>query len=600
MRWIARSTEAGYEAKWWPEAPDGPPVRFVLPENSLGAWRGAVAELATVWTALRSLRLDDFTRCEFLTELAPADLQAETDPASPGDAPAQQAVLERVMFCKFLLALMREGLIAYEGPGRVTEIVGGHLAPFTQGWPYGWLVWREAGIVVALSSGQIRLDPLSGEVGTAQWEYVLEEVCQGPGWEKVLADFLAHQDMLAEMVRWQAQCSSSPEQPVVGNHLNLLKAIVHLLETRSRAEAHPSSEMVRLTQRDRPWLCGRLAAHPCLPSDERSLYLEEIFKQRLPDAEERPLLQEAIVPSLVENAKQNDKTEETADALISRIAQHYLDQYRLDDAVSVWAQTPKAKQDRLLWSLLKVYGRPKFFVVPFLVVWLVTLIAVEFEIWPVATLMAGLLLVVCLGAMAYTVLTVGIRLARRQGFPYLELFLPRLLGSIVVGLTVLALEDTVWRTTLGMPWLNWLLAVGASLAGALAYFFLDVHKRTRLQPAPVGAQKERGSSRAGPTARSVQTTFRLFAIGVLEATGLTTVISALLPLADVVKPASPLLRLPGLAVAQAKGLFTFQLFGSRGLVLSFSPRLILLWAGLALLIGAFAQLLWQDRQITAS
>jgi hypothetical protein len=32
----------------------------------------------------------------------------------------------------------------------------------------------------------------------------------------------------------------------------------------------------------------------------------------------------------------------------------------------------------------------------------------------------------------------------------------------------------------------------------------------------------------------------------------------------------------------------------------FFPRLVLLWTGLALLIGAFAQLLWQDQRITSS
>ena len=38
----------------------------------------------------------------------------------------------------------------------------------------------------------------------------------------------------------------------------------------------------------------------------------------------------------------------------------------------------------------------------------------------------------------------------------------------------------------------------------------------------------------------------------------------------------------------------------KALTLGLSPALVVLWTGLSMFIGAFAQLLWQERQITSA
>jgi hypothetical protein len=210
--------------------------------------------------------------------------------------------------------------------------------------------------------------------------------------------------------------------------------------------------------------------------------------------------------------------------------------------------------------------------------------------------------------------TITTRLLKKQGFSYLELFLPRLFGSIVVGLSILALESTVWEITMDIAWGNWLLMVLAAYAGSLVYLFLDIHKNTRLLSDELSSTDQKNNRRKvrktslNAIERSVQTTFRIFAIGLLESFGLTTLVSSLIPLSalgetfqKLMANGTTLVAWHGMIItALSNNIIVFQLFGPNGLTLNYFPKIIVLWGGLSLLIGAFVQLLWQDRQITAS
>jgi hypothetical protein len=217
--------------------------------------------------------------------------------------------------------------------------------------------------------------------------------------------------------------------------------------------------------------------------------------------------------------------------------------------------------------------------------------------------------------LGFGLLAIAERFFKKRGFSYMELFLPRLLGSIVVGLSILALESTVWEITLDMSWGNWIVTILASYLGSLAYLFLDVHKNTRLLPDGLDSSLGTGEKKTRFTlmGRSIQTTFRIFAIGLLEAFVSTTIVSALIPFNALgetfqswIEKGTTLILSDGmvLKVLQENGVpvyaFILQLFGKNGLTLTYFPKLIVLWTGLSLLIGAFAQLLWQDHQITAS
>jgi hypothetical protein len=141
---------------------------------------------------------------------------------------------------------------------------------------------------------------------------------------------------------------------------------------------------------------------------------------------------------------------------------------------------------------------------------------------------------------------------------------------------------------------------------------VDIHKTTRLLPLPT-EKKNRSQSKSepanAPAARSVQTTWRIFWIGLFEAFTASLLISGFLShaviseyLAAMIK--HPTLQWPNIFTASALSnpsalvVYVWRLRSST--MFACLPKLVLLWTGLSLLIGAFAQLLWQDRQITAT
>ena len=207
---------------------------------------------------------------------------------------------------------------------------------------------------------------------------------------------------------------------------------------------------------------------------------------------------------------------------------------------------------------------------------------------------AWFLCLVSISLIAFIGSVVLIRLLSSRGLDYIELFLPRLLGSIVVGLSILLFESTVWDATLQLPWGNWLALTVTAYAASFFYFFLDAHKTTRLLPASELAPEKdpKNNKRKGmnsTSGRSARVAAHVFAIGLLEAFVAVILGSAFLAFSIVSKnllwKACPL---------------AYQLQIGDQIHLIFLPKVVLLWTGLTLLIGAFAQLLWQDRQITAT
>lgn len=595
MRWIFRSTAQGYEAKWWLEGTQACVVRFEIPENTVQAWRLAVRSQALVVEGqhvVASLSADEFIECKFY---------------NPPDEP--DSILERVAFCKFVIALMPEypphhdQAQLFGGDGfDVLSIIEQHSLAIADHWPYSWIFWH----------GRVReigQNPLQDEVDSSRWEYALEKIYTKNSNTTDLADFLSHQDLLREIVHQITLNNHHNEHIVEQNYAALLMATVRFLETirqpiAGRHSLPPSPTALRLFHQYHPRLCAWLVACRALPLNKRHNYLETIFAQRLSYNDEHSLLIDHLLPDLIDNVEAEGEASVTVGTIASLMAQHYLDQYSLDDAVAIWEKMSKVKPDRLLRALLSVYRRPWLYVAMTIVLLLLLFSLLvfsgeDYEIW--ALLPAALLLLLSISVTLYVLITITIRLVRRQGFSYLELFLPRLLGSIVVGLSIIALENTVWEITMNIPWANWALIVLASFGGALAYFFLDVHKSTRMLPTQMREEEQQRGRRCSVNSitRSVQTTFRVFAIGVLEALGLTTLISSLFPLQPITDT-QPLLTWYWVEAGKVNGLFTIKIFGDQGLLLMYSPRLIVLWAGLALLIGAFAQLLWQDQQITAS
>ncbi len=156
---------------------------------------------------------------------------------------------------------------------------------------------------------------------------------------------------------------------------------------------------------------------------------------------------------------------------------------------------------------------------------------------------------------------------------YVELLLPRLFGAIVVGLSVLLLQDTAWKIGLQLSWANWVLLCVIVYALSFLYIYIDIYKTVRLIPM---AQS--------PVERTLYVSGQIFVISLIEAF-LVTLISTTLCAHSV---------LDGNLLSQGATVL-LPGFGR----LDVFPGLILLWTGLALFIGAFVQLIWQDRQITS-
>jgi hypothetical protein len=159
--------------------------------------------------------------------------------------------------------------------------------------------------------------------------------------------------------------------------------------------------------------------------------------------------------------------------------------------------------------------------------------------------------------------------------PYFQLFFPRLFGAIVVGFLPLAFDSTPWRIGSNSTYLT-LVTVGIlALLASGAYLRFDAHKML-------------ATIRSADWPNIVHNIHRMFWIGLIQSLTVSIVISSLL---------SPVVLPNGMRGVILNLNEYLPISGSVGAI-GVYPTLIFLWAGIALFIGAFAQLLWQARRIT--
>lgn len=300
----------------------------------------------------------------------------------------------------------------------------------------------------------------------------------------------------------------------------------------------------------------------------------------------------------------------------SAITQFYLKQYDLERAIEPWRSMNRSR-DILLQSILAFYKTPGFYAITLAMLSILTLlpsISMLSELVNIAAFLASVLFGITLAVSVLGILTILIGFLFNRGMDYIELFLPRLLGAIVVGLSILVFQDTGWYIGLNIDGLNWLLVCMVTYTASFAYIFTDVHKTTRLLPSPDEPMLLQNQTRVinNPTSRSLKTTRKVFFIGLFESLAASLLVSSVLGLAVLPEQitrwfnnGSEFLHWEQILEARTlidpeQGLlgFAWRLGGIS--TFAYFPKLVLLWTGLALLIGTFAQLLWQDRQITSS
>src|SRR5207245_943126 len=138
------------------------------------------------------------------------------------------------------------------------------------------------------------------------------------------------------------------------------------------------------------------------------------------------------------------------------------------------------------------------------------------------------------------------------------------------------LNDQSWSIGVLSSVFNWGLMALLTYIGSFIYIFIEVHNIKKFIKGHSIAQvlKESG---------------RIFLIALAETLFIVTVASSLIFPAVISSIGNVILN------------YRFGIYASTSLLsFGFFPSLIILWTGIALFIGSFVQLLWQDQRITES
>lgn len=413
-----------------------------------------------------------------------------------------------------------------------------------------------------------------------------------------IAIVLANLDLLAALIRYGQGASNAHRLHQA--YAAFLTALLYFLEE-TRHE-----KLVAFRHKTLPQICVLLIQNEAIEIEEQKRYLEYLLHYRGLDAEEQDLALGAVIYELKALTNENQKLKPRLDAAAGEITQFYLERYQIDKALALW-QFVGNSHDPLLRAILTFYRHSKVYALIGIALMALTLIAPpqHGNTWALlSTLLASSMMA---SATLITLSGGGLtlwRLIRKQGLAYIDLFFPRLFGAIVVGISILVFESTVWEATLNLHWGNWLLLCLASYVGSFLYFFVDVHKTIRLLPLATtpGADAKPASRFSKPAERSLRATWQVFWIGFSEALITSLLVSGFWALAmipqRIQKMLVPLIWGNVRLLIGPAGLPGY-LWQGRNIAFAFLPKIVLLWAGLSLLIGAFAQLLWQDHQITS-
>ncbi len=282
--------------------------------------------------------------------------------------------------------------------------------------------------------------------------------------------------------------------------------------------------------------------------------------------------------------------------VISLISDHYLRLYDLDSSANFWR---KAKsKDPVLWFFLILHRWPFFYL--FFQIALLSLPSVYAYQHGLTVQHCPLILgspdpairqacpqvldpaspefIVMLTwyVLLLLLLFFIFRQIMRKRWLYSQLLLPRLLGAAIVGLLPLLLNDQSWNIGILSSAFNAGLLALLTYTGSFIYIFIEVHNIKKFI---------KGHS----IAQALKESGRIFLIALSETLFIVTVTSSLIFPAVISNLREDIPN------------YKFGIYASTSLLsFGFFPSLIILWTGIALFIGSFVQLLWQDQRITAS
>lgn len=154
----------------------------------------------------------------------------------------------------------------------------------------------------------------------------------------------------------------------------------------------------------------------------------------------------------------------------------------------------------------------------------------------------------------------------RDHLPYFQLYFPRLLGAILTGFAVLIFDQTSWIMGINIPLFSLGVLGGVALLASWSYLQYDAYRVFQ-------------TVRNLDWHNMLDVVRRLFWIGVMQSVAMAVVISTLF---------SSVLEFGEIEHWRGIEVGLFGLY----------PLLVILWAVVALFIGAFIQLFWQSARIT--
>jgi hypothetical protein len=374
------------------------------------------------------------------------------------------------------------------------------------------------------------------------------------------------------------------------SYLSFCQALVEVIEPDERFTSYTQTLLD---------VCESIASNRYGDVDDKRPYLERILN------DENARIVRKRLDRIIDNVKA--QCEQTGDAssgrletLVGLMSDHYLRNYDLDQVVALWRKTGRVKlwmrtndqktgSDELLSFFMRLFDRPHYQLA--LISALFAILAgfahinTHLYVWArplfplvplIMSALVSLLTIAVIGGSFYLVL---------KRIYYLQLLLPRLWGAIIVGLVVLLMDDLPWRMGLHIHLPAWLALGSGAYFLSYAYIFLDVYRVIRLRPPVKG-----GST----VSHAAYVSGKIWAIGILEALLAVFFTTTLI--------------FPTIGLQESSGLPTQDLIGGIACLKSlgdscwiefgFFPGLVLLWTGLTLFVGAFVQLLWQNRRIT--
>jgi hypothetical protein len=270
--------------------------------------------------------------------------------------------------------------------------------------------------------------------------------------------------------------------------------------------------------------------------------------------------------------------------VVSLISEHYLSIYDLDSSARFWKRTGGG--DLFLRFFVSLHENASRYLAGVgILMGLLSLVAAlnVFQCVPVwldelrlPTMNLAIWVLIFLHGLA-GVIVAGVAIkAYTQSLLYSQLFLPRLLGASVVGLTPLLLDDLPWKIGLLSDPVNWGLVCLYVYLSSLIYIFIEVYNTVKFV-------------RGRTIKHAWSATWKIFSVALVETLFIVVVASSLF---------FPVVNLMGNKWGINWGIKLWPAW--HGFSFGFFPALIILWTGIALFVGSFVQLLWQERRITSS